>query len=113
MRSSRGRSTFCPGETVTLTCSLTSSSHTWNLPGDETDYVVKSGNRKNFADNGKISFEVTGLSSDDNVTTSTMTFTASESVDAFIGNGSLVFCGGASDVMPRVIFNYTIYIFGE
>ena len=113
MTNSSGRSTFCPGETVTLTCSLSSFSHTRNFPGDKTDYVVKSGNRKNYADNGKISFEVTGLSSDDNVITSTMTFTASESVDAFIGNGSLVFCGCASDVMPRVIFNYTIYIFGE
>ena len=101
---------FCSGESVTLTCSLTSSGHTWILPTSNTDIILFSGQPYNSVSNGKISFNVTSEGSDNSITSSIMTFTAS--VD-LISNGSWVFCGGARNDMPRVTFNQTIYTFGE
>ena len=111
LTSSSGRFTFCFGESVTLTCSLTSRGHTWRIPTTTTDIVLFHGHTSNSA-NG-ILFTVTGEDSV-NITSSTMTFTASVALDDLIGNGSWVFCGGATeDNTSRITFNQTIDKFGE
>ena len=84
--SSSGSFTFCPGDRVTLTCSLSSSGHTWQLPTSTTTIILFSGQLNNAL--GNIMFSVAGQDSG-NVTSSTMTFTAA--VDA-VSNGSWIFC---------------------
>ena len=110
MTSSSGRFTFCPGESVTLTCSLLSSGHVWTLSTSTTDIILFSGHLENRDSSGNILFTVTGQAGGNILTRSTMTFTAS--VDTII-NGSSVFCGGAISDMPRFTFNQTVNIFGE
>ena len=110
LTSSSGNFTFCSGESITLTCSLTSSSHIWRLPTSSTDIAVFSGHPDNSASDGRILFTVTSKDSNDHITSSTMTFNAS--VD-LISNGSLVFCGGAINDTSRVTFNETVDTVGE
>ena len=110
LTSSSGRFTFCPGESITLTCSLSSSGHVWRLSTSTTDIILFSGHLENRDSSGNILFTVTGQAGGNTLTRSTMTFTAS--VDIII-NGSSVFCGGAINDMSRVTFNQTVNIFGE
>ena len=108
LTSSSGIFTFCPEESVTLTCSLSSSLHIWRLSTSTTDIVLVEGLQQEDS-SGNIIFIVTAHTGG-TLTMSTMTFTASEDV---ISNGTSVFCGGASNDNPRVTFNVTVNIFGE
>ena len=100
LTSSSGRFSFCREESVTLTCSLSSSLHIWRLSTSTTDIVLLEGLLQQRDSSGNIVFIVTAHTGG-TLTMSTMTFTASEDV---ISNGTSVFCGGASD-NPRVTFN--------
>ena len=112
LTSSSGRFTFCPGESVVLTCSLSSSGHVWRLSTSTTNIILYSELLENRDSSGNILFTVTGQDGGNILTRSTMTFTASVDI---IANGTLVFCGGASNDMPTltVPFNRTVNIFGE
>ena len=85
---------------------MSSSGHTWQLPTSTTAIILFSGQLNNAL--GNIMFSVAGQDND-NVTSSTMTFTAA--VDG-VSNGSWIFCGGSIVDMPRETFNETVNIFG-
>ena len=107
--SSQGNFTFCPGHSVTLTCSLSGGVHAWQISGSASTFVlVPTVVPMARTADGSIMFNITGVEGG-TITSSTMTFTASVSV---ISNGTWVSCRNSTNE-PRVTFNETVVIFGE
>ena len=113
LTSSSGIFTFCPQESVTLTCSLSSGLHIWRLSNSSTApaIVLLEGLHEQKDSSKKIVFNVTAHTGG-TLTMSTMSFTASEDVISKL-NGTSVFCGGANNDNPRDTFTETVNILGE
>lgn len=103
----RDGSTLCVGDTVTLTCTLNTTSHRWRIPTVGLDTLITRSMQNSFGNTTKIGINIMTTADDG----SQITTALSLALD-YEFNGMIVSCSDGNQILNEVQ-KTTIMLFGE